>query len=185
MRITKDQLRSWEACRAGYEWFLRRFPDGEADYQAVLDALAADDRPADANWLMDRAGADATAVLEVEAIGDTTHLFFAGRIVVELGAVLSGWLRAGDGIKAGWGIKAGDGIHAGQGINAGLDINAGWGIKAGDGIETGEGWACFAGLRLCVAQWPVHAIVTAKTKPAHLRGGFWIEPVAINEMGAA
>lgn len=26
MKITKDMLRGWEACRDGFEWFLRRFP---------------------------------------------------------------------------------------------------------------------------------------------------------------
>ena len=62
MKITRYQLREWNACGSGYGWFMRSFPEGEADYQAVLDALAADDRPDDANWLMDRAGTDASAV---------------------------------------------------------------------------------------------------------------------------
>ena len=52
MKITKDQLKCWKACKDGYGWFLRRFPDGEAEYQDVLNALAEDDRPADADWLM-------------------------------------------------------------------------------------------------------------------------------------
>ena len=43
MKITRDQLKGWGACRDGYEWFLRRFPDGEAEYQDVLNALAEDD----------------------------------------------------------------------------------------------------------------------------------------------
>jgi len=80
MKITKDMLRAWHACRDGYEWFLRHYPDGEADYQAVLDALATANRPSDAHWLMDHAGRDETAVLEVDAIADTKHLFFAGQI---------------------------------------------------------------------------------------------------------
>jgi len=50
MKITTDQLECWNASKDGYRWFLRRFPDGEAEYQDVLNALAEDDRPADADW---------------------------------------------------------------------------------------------------------------------------------------
>jgi hypothetical protein len=192
MQITKDQLRDWHACSDGYKWFLQRFPEGVADYQAVLDALADENRPEDAHWLMDHAGAD-SSTLEVDCIADTKHLFFAGRVVIARGATLSGALRAGlgidagEGIKAGWGIKAGLGIKAGDSINAGQSIKAGLGIDAGQsikaglgikarwGIRTGDGWACFAGLRVRVADWPVYAQVTAKFKPTHLASGCWVE----------
>jgi len=198
MKITKTQLRDWGACVDGYEWFLRRFAEEEAAYQAVLDALVEDGRLRDADWLMDHAGADPTAVLEVESI-DATHLFFAGRIVVARGVKLTGTLRAGRGIKAGedikagwdiqagdciqagwsieagWGVKAGEDIKAGWDIQAGDCIQAGWSIEAGDCIQTGEGWACFAGLHLPVNQWPMYAKVIARKKPTNLVGGFWVE----------
>lgn len=73
MKITRDMLRGWEACRDSYEWFLRRFPAGDA---------------------------------------------------------------------------------------------------------AGEGWACFAGLRVRVAQWSALARVIAKTRPANLHGGHWVESPA-------
>ena len=166
MKITKDQLKGWAACRDGYEWFLSRFPDGEAEYQDVLNALAKDDRPTDAHWLMDHAGPDREAVLEVKVITDCKHFFAAGRLVIKTSATVAGWLCAGEGIKAGWGIEAGEGIKAG------------WGIEAGGSIEAGEGLGIFAGLRLRLADWSIYARVIAKTKPHNLVSGSWVESAA-------
>ena len=139
MKITKDQLKGWAVCRDGYEWFLSRFPDGEAEYQDVLNALAKDDRPADAHWLMDHAGPDREAVLEVKVITDCKHFFAAGRLVIKTSATVAGWLRAGGSIKAGGRIKAGWGIKAGEGIKASGSIKAGWGIEADGSIKAGWG----------------------------------------------
>ncbi|HNC91670.1 MAG TPA: hypothetical protein PL000_22290, partial [Anaerolineales bacterium] len=110
MKITKDQLKCWKACQDGYGWFLRRFPDGEAEYQDVLNALAEDDRPADADWLMNHAGPDRESVLEVEVIADCKHFFASGRLVIKTSATVAGQLTAGDGIEAGTCINAGWGI---------------------------------------------------------------------------
>ena len=139
MKITKDQLKGWNACRDGYEWFLRRFPEGEAEYQDVLNALAEDDLPDDADWLMDNAGPDLEAVLEVDVIADCKHFFAAGRLIIKTSATVWRRLRAGTGIEAGTGIDAGWGIKAGKGIKAGEGIEAGWGIEAGEGIKAGWG----------------------------------------------
>ena len=139
MKITKDQLKGWAACRDGYEWFLSRFPDGEAEYQDVLNALAKDDRPTDAYWLMDHAGPDREAVLEVKVITDCKHFFAAGHLVIKTSATVAGRLRAGEGIEAGRGIEAGGSIKAGGRIKASGSIKAGWGIEAGWGIKAGWG----------------------------------------------
>ena len=167
MKITKDQLKGWDACRDGYEWFLRRFPEGEAEYQDALNALADDDRPSDANWLMDHAGPDINAVLEIESLVGLKHLFVAGSLIVKTGGRVTAWLRAGGG------IEAGDGIEAGEGIKAG------WGIKAGGGMGV------FAGLRVRLDWWPTNAQVRAKTKPDNLVSGSWIEPDAKSETEVA
>ena len=172
MKITRDQLKGWGACRKGYEWFLRRFPDGEAEYQDVLNALAEDDLPSDADWLMNNAGPDREAVLEVEVIANCKHLFAAGRLVIKNGAAVTGRLRAG------WGIEAGEGIKAGWGIEAGEGINAGEGIKAGLGIKAGWGYGIFAGLCLRLSDWTLYAKVIAKDKPENLVSGSWVEPSA-------
>ena len=160
MKITMDQLKGWGACRDGYELFLRRFPDGEAEYQDVLNALAEDDRPDYAYWLMNHAGPDRESVIEVEAIADCKHFFAAGRLVIKNGAAVTGRLRAGLGIEAGEGIKAG------------------WGIEAGEGIKAGEGYGIFAGLRLRLSDWTLYAKVIAKDKPENLVSGSWVEPSA-------
>jgi hypothetical protein len=113
--ITREMLTGWDACASGMQWFDDKYPNGAGDYQEILNGLAADDRPNDAEWLMDRAGAD-DSVIEVEDIADTKHFFAAGSLIIKAGAVLSGILRAGEGIEAGEGIKAGEGIEAGEGI---------------------------------------------------------------------
>ena len=196
MKITKDQLKGWAACRDGYEWFLSRFPDGEAEYQDVLNALAKDDRPTDAHWLMDHAGPDREAVLEVKVITDCKHFFAAGHLVIKTSATVAGRLRAGEGIEAGRGIEAGGSIKAGGRIKASGSINAGWGIKASGSIETdgsikagegikagedikaGDGFGIFAGLHTRLADWSIYARVIAKTKPHNLVSGSWVEPAA-------
>ena len=154
MKITKDQLKGWGAFRDGYEWFLRRFPEGEAEYQDVLNSLADDDRPSDADWLMNHAGPDEHAVIEVEAISNCKHFFAAGHLVIKTKATVARRLRAGTGIEAGWGIEAGDGIKA------------------------GDGFGIFAGLRLRLSDWTLYAKVIAKDKPENLVSGSWVEPSA-------
>ena len=111
MKISKEQLKSWGACKDGYEWFLRNFPEGEGEYQDVLNALASDDRQNDADWLMNKAGPDSNAVLEVDCIVDCKHVFFAGQIVVKANISITGQMRAGRGIKAGKGFATFAGLR--------------------------------------------------------------------------
>ena len=143
MKITQDQLRAWGASADLLAWFLATFPAGEADYQATLDALADADMPADANWLMNHAGADGEAVLKAEVIDGRKHLFFAGCVEVAGAISVRGTLRAG------------------------------LGIKAGLGIEAGWGFGVFAGLRVRLGRWAQDAVVRAQGKPANLISGHW------------
>ena len=114
MKITKEFLHEKGACRSGYGWFIENFPDGEAEYQDVLDRLAEDDQISHASWLMQKAGSD-NSVKEVDEISGVKNFFFAGKVVVKGMISVAGYLMAGSGIKAGWGIEAGEdyGIFAG------------------------------------------------------------------------
>jgi len=165
MKITKEKLKEWNACRDGFSWFIEHFPSGEAEYQIVLDALAEDNKQSYAHWLMNKAGPD-DSVLEVETLTGK-NVFFAGSIKV------SGNIKIEFSWRAGWGIEAGEGIEAGHGIEAGWVIKAGHGIEAGLGIKAGEGMGIFAGLNVKVCDWEIHASVSAKTKPENLISGFW------------
>ena len=53
MQITKEQVKSWNACTDGYRWFLEKFPQGGA-YVTVHQALTDDKRFDDARWLVDQ-----------------------------------------------------------------------------------------------------------------------------------
>lgn len=59
MLITIEQLEEWAADPYMRKWFVKRFPSGSAEYQAVLDALSEEDEVWWANYLMDSAGSDA------------------------------------------------------------------------------------------------------------------------------
>ena len=125
-KITREMLVGWNACKSGMEWFDAKYPNGSGEYQDILNGLAEDDRPNDAEWLMDRAGAD-DSLIEVDSIDNVKHFFAAGSLVIKAGAVVAGAIRAGEGIKAGWGIEAG----------------SGWAIFAGLRVNT-RNWSMFA-----------------------------------------
>ena len=145
MLITLDFLKSKGACLTGLRYFKENFGES-ADYQAVLDKLAADDRVSDARWLLDNAGSDKDAVREITETPATRHVFAAGRLEIKIDISVAGCVFAGSGIKAGLGISAGEGIKAGEGISAGWGISAGKGIKAGEGISAG--WGIKAGFSI-------------------------------------
>ena len=151
MQITKEQLKAWNACDDGYALFESHFPEGHAEYQTILNTLADEDFPDYANWLMDRAGCDEHAVIEIDAITNRKHFFAAGSIVIKASAVVT------------WTLRAGGSIEAGDGI------------EAGGSIEAGNGFGVFAGLRSRLTDWPVSARVIAKTKPNNLVSGSWVE----------
>ena len=100
MQITIEWLKEKHACSDGTNWFSEHFPGGSGDYQAVLDALAQDNKVDYARWLLNAAGHN-DSVLEVE--GDLEvkcGVFFAGRINVS-GKIFATAILAGAGIKAG------------------------------------------------------------------------------------
>lgn len=53
MKITKEQVKNWEACIDGYRWFLDKFPEG-GDYADIHQGLLNDNRFEDAGWLTEK-----------------------------------------------------------------------------------------------------------------------------------
>ena len=78
MQITKKKPKAWNACKAGYEYFLDKFRAGEAPYQEVLDALAQDDHVEWAKWLIGKAGPDKDAIFNAASISNIENFFFSG-----------------------------------------------------------------------------------------------------------
>ncbi|MFZ4534935.1 hypothetical protein [Propionivibrio sp.] len=148
MKITTSQFEAWQASPAIHEWFLLRFPEGEAKYQDILTALAEDERPNEAHWLMENAGTDDCACLDVTNLEAHKHVFAAGKLSVVGTLSVSGWIRAGLsieadkslsadlGIIAGWNIRAGGSLRTNGEIRAGSRIDAGRNITAGDCITS-------------------------------------------------
>ena len=184
MLITLDWLKEKEACAESLLAFEHKFPNG-AEYQEVLDALAAEDRYDWGSWLL-RVGGNTNAILEVDELITKTSIFFAGKIIVKGTLKTTKWLlssgsivtdgdikagediKAGGDIEAGWDIEAGEDIKAGRNIKAGWSIVAGWGIEAGRGIEAGEDFGIYAGLKIRISLKSQYAIVRAKTEPKNL-----------------
>ena len=148
MKITLDWLKEKNACGEARREFAKRFPEG-AEYQDVLDALAAENNFEWAYWLMHAAGPVDT-VLEVEELTAEASLFFAGKVIVKGAIEVAKWILAGGGIEAGGGIKAGEGI------------------EAGGGIEAGNDFGIYAGLRLRISLKAEYAVVKAKEMPNNL-----------------
>ena len=147
MLITIDWLKEKGACAESLLAFKHRFPNG-AEYQEVLDALAAEDRYDWGSWLL-RVGGNTNAILEVDELITEASIFFAGKIIVKGILKTTKWLLSsgsiitdGD-IEAGWGIEVGEDIYAGGSIETGRNIKAGWVIRAGGDIEAG--WDIEAG----------------------------------------
>ena len=108
----KGQAQDMECLPDRYEWFCAGSHDGEAEYQDVLNALAEDDLPSDAYWLMNNAGPDREAVLEVEVIADCKHVFAAsplcGHKTARSNRTVAHQLTSkADGASGGLGIGAG------------------------------------------------------------------------------
>ena len=121
--ITRDRLAQLGACKSGMDFFDKTYPDGQAEYQDMLDKAVTGGHTDYATWLLDKIG-PTEDILEVEEINEKElDIVFAGRIFIKLGVVVRR-LIAGEGIEAGWGIKAGEGIEAGKeyGIYAGLRV---------------------------------------------------------------
>ncbi|MDR2195580.1 MAG: hypothetical protein LBE50_03100 [Gallionellaceae bacterium] len=58
MKITNDMLREWGVCVWGYKFFMRHFPNGEAEYKDVLKVMKASSEPQkfDYDWLEQKVG---------------------------------------------------------------------------------------------------------------------------------
>jgi hypothetical protein len=65
-KITKEWLKPHSPCSDGYRWFLDKFPQG-ADFGEVYQALRADKRYSDADWLA------SAAFKSLDTAGITTH----------------------------------------------------------------------------------------------------------------
>jgi len=145
MKISNSQLVEWQATPSLLEWFQIRFPVEAAKYQDVLDALAEDDLPDEAHWLMDRAGPDDCGQLGFYASKVHKHVFAAGELSVHCSLSISGWIRSGLGIEADTslsgdlGIIAGTSIRVGGSLRTSGEIRAGSRIDAGRNITAGEG----------------------------------------------
>ena len=159
--ITRDRLAQLGACKSGMDFFDKTYPDGQAEYQDMLDKAVTGGHTDYATWLLDKIG-PTEDILEVEEINEKElDIVFAGRIFIKLGVVVRRLI-------AGEGIKAGKGIEAGEGIEAGLGIEAGKGIKAG-----GE-YGIYAGLRVKVTE-RVYRTIKAAEKPSNIMCGEWTE----------
>ena len=146
MQLTNDFLIAERACSDGLAWFTEHFGDA-ADYQAVLDRLAQENKCDWADWLLNAVGPiDAAMELTGEA-AITGHLFVAGT------------------------LKCSASLSVSLSIKAGRGIEAGWGIKAGEGIEAGEDFGIYCGLRIKISTHATYAVVTAKTEPRNILTG--------------
>ena len=147
--ITRDRLAQLGACKSGMDFFDKTYPDGQAEYQDMLDKAVTGGHTDYATWLLDKIG-PTEDILEVEEINEKElDIVFAGRIFIKLGVVV-------------------------RRLIAGKGIEAGWGIEAGRGIEAGGEYGIYAGLRVKVTE-RVYRTIKAAEKPSNIMCGEWTE----------
>lgn len=109
--ITRDHLKELGACNAGLAFFDANHPDGQGEYQTLLDEAVKGGHVDYAEWLLHEVGPTAD-VMEVEEINDEElEIVFAGRVAAKLGIIVKRLI-------SGLGIEAGEGY----GIYAGLRV---------------------------------------------------------------
>lgn len=156
MWISKEMLQtgsSVPAAKSMRAWFRSRF-QSSAEYQDVLNALAAYDMPAEALWLIGVVGPDPDAVVQVRGPLFGKHIFVGGRLCFHGPVKVSGVVCAAALIKANKSLEAEGGVMAGAHINvrevlksagqivAGTDISVGDAIEAGQTVKAGGGIKC-------------------------------------------
>lgn len=136
--VQPRQIAAWQATPTIHEWFLLRFPEGQAKYQDILNALAEDDRPNEAHWLMENAGAEDAVCLDVTNLEAHKHVFAAGKLSVATTLNIAGWLRAGLSIETDKSLSADLGIIAVRYVRTGGSLRTNGEIRAGSRIDAGR-----------------------------------------------
>lgn len=154
MKISNSQLVEWQATPALLEWFRIHFPVEAAKYQDVLDALAEDDLPDEAHWLMDKAGPDNCGHLGFYRSNIHKHVFAAGTLALDCSLSISGWIRAGLSINADKSLSGDLGIIAGGSIRVDGSLRTSGEIKAGGRIDVSRNITAGEGIS------SAHAIVS-------------------------
>lgn len=119
MLITLEHLDEWDATKELYEWFAGHFPNGDIEYQYLLNTLAAEDYPGYANWVTDRAGPDYRGIIATTSGVCGKHLFAAGYVSIIGEINIKGHLRAGRSIIVSEDIVVAGTIQSGGGVVAG------------------------------------------------------------------
>lgn len=141
--ITRDFIRTKRPCSDGYRWFLRR-KEASSDYQALLDALVAEGRHADACWLLDQMGPTDEVLCVDELSADA--LVFAGSVECRGTAEVSALLRVGRSLRVGGGLRVQGALTVGEELQVGgavfcegaarigSDARIGWSLSVGGAL---------------------------------------------------
>jgi hypothetical protein len=138
--ITEELLHGWKAPADLRYWFKNAFRRSSATpgYQKTLDTMAKFGKPVYAHWLMDKAGPDPEAFLELKTFpSHNRHLFFAGTIRIESYISIVGSIRAGECLLVKEGLRANYSIDVGADLRVGKDIKTNGDLKVGKTIEGG------------------------------------------------
>jgi hypothetical protein len=129
MKLNLQIVTARQGCFPGLEWWEKKFGDSPVEYQAVLDALAQEDRVDWARWLMNAIGSDDS----VGRLDETrsSNAFFAGDLVDDMSFVIRGTLLVAGKCDV-YGVTA-DQIVVGRSIRAGtLRVDGNVTALAGD-----------------------------------------------------
>jgi cytoskeletal protein CcmA (bactofilin family) len=151
VEVTLAFIRSKSPCSSGYRWLLRNMPSSD-DYQAVLDALVADDRAADAAWLLEQLG-PTNEVLRVDNLS-ASALVFAGTVECRGNVEVSGLLRVGRTLQVDGGLRVegdariGDELRVGGALHGAGDVQVGAQARIGWSLNVQGSFTCQGRVRV-------------------------------------
>jgi len=139
MNITVEYLATIDTPQKIRDWFLAKFSNQEIKYQDVLNALAEEDKPDMAFWLLDHVDASGWEWLSIDSNYRHRHVFAAGELSVFDILSVTGWIRAGKSIDAKNSLSADCGIVAGSGLRCDRSVRSKGALVSGGRIDVRQG----------------------------------------------
>ena len=147
MQITLEELASHDSPQELKDWFLARFVNQGPEYQDVLNALAEEDKPDLAFWLLDHINDRGRSQLHIHRGYRHKHIFAARKVIFYDFISVTGWIRAGRNIFAENGLCAGLGIVAGSDIRCRRTIRSNGELLSGGRIDVRQSIEVSGGIR--------------------------------------
>ena len=133
MKVTREMICGHTPCSEGLEWFDTHYPDGEGDYQEILDKTVATGDGRYGGWLTCKLGSSGETVKLSNIEG---YRLFAGSVEVTGNVACESIVCAGS-LEVGGSLKVGDSLEVGGSLKVGNSLKVGSALKVGESLDVG------------------------------------------------